>query len=123
LNREEIYDIIRIHRQGHKKYKHILTVFGIFFFCLLLAIFLRLTIKGSYILAFILVLAFWFWRRIHIPILIPKFESDADIYAAKVLKDPKLYREKLRRLMNLQEIIPWRYRYCLKDHIKGGSVG
>jgi len=119
---KEIDEIIRIHRQGHKKYKHILTTLGIFFFCLLLAIFLRLTIKGSLIQAFILVLAFWFWRRIYIPILIPKFESDADIYAAKVLKNPKLYREKLRQLVNLQKIVPWRYRYCLKDHINERCV-
>jgi len=114
---KEIDEIIRIHRQGHRKYKHILTILGIFFFCLFLAVFLRLAIKGSIIQAFILVLVFWFWRRIYIPILIPKFESDADIYAAKVLNNPKIYREKLRRLMNLQEIIPWRYRYCLKNHI------
>lgn len=114
---KEIDEIIKIHRQGHKKYKHILTILGIFFFCLFLAIFLRLTIKGSLIQTFILVLTFWFWRRIYIPILIPKFESDADIYAAKILKNPKLYREKLKQLMNLQEMSLWRYRYCLKDHI------
>ena len=112
---KEIDEIIRIHRQGHKEYRHILTTLGIFFFCLLFAIFLRLSIKGSFIQAFILVLAFWFWRRIYIPILIPKLESDADIYAAKALKNPKFYREKLRQLVNSKETIPWRYRYCLQE--------
>ena len=114
---KEINEIIRIHKHGHKKYKHILTIFGIFFFCVFFTALLIITIKGALIQAVILVLVFWFWRRIYIPFLIPKFESDADIYAAKVFNNPKLYKEKLRQFMNLQETIPWRYRYCLKDHI------
>jgi tetratricopeptide (TPR) repeat protein len=119
---KQIHEIIEIHRKGHRKYKHILTIFGIFFFIILLSAFFVLAVKGAVVQAFIIVFAFWFWRRIYIPILIPKFESDADIYAAKVLNNPKLYREKLRQLMNLQETIPWRYRYCLKDHINERCV-
>ena len=49
--------------------------------------------------AFVLVVSFWLWRRVYIEMLIPKFGSHADIYAAEIL-GLQHYREGLRQMAN-----------------------
>jgi tetratricopeptide (TPR) repeat protein len=92
------YSVAVIHIDGHRRYRHILTALGTICCLILSMIFSALIAKGAMIQAVILVVSYWFWRRVYVGVLRPKMECEADLCAFRACVDLKQYREELQCL-------------------------